>query len=323
MQLLNDIVSTFTRMRPYSFKGETVPCNLCGSTEHDIVGRRDRYGNKLLTVLCKNCGLVFTNPMPTEEEVAVFYRKVYRRLYHGDSRPRKKAVMRGARGAVHRHEFIKRVLKDGDRVLDVGAGGGEFVNYMCGKGYDAHGIEPNEGFVRYAVEKYGVPIRMALWQTAEIDEGSFDLITANHVVEHFLDPLAALRCFRSWLKPGGKLFVSVPDIYNPNRTPYSRFHFGHLYNFTYPTLVMMARRAGLTRSKTTPETGTTLIFDVADPTDDWFMHPDSYAVMRKFFDTYTNRRYFLSITPYYRWFLRMNRLGGDMVKVAFARNPGK
>jgi len=44
--------------------------------------------------------------------------------------------------------------------------------------------------------------------------------------------------------------------------------------------------------------------------------------MREFFDTYTNRRYFISMTPYIRWVQRMKRLGGDMAKAALSRKPG-
>ncbi len=319
--MFDDIVSTFTRLRPVSFTGEVVSCNLCGSVEHDIVGRRDRYGNRLVNVLCKGCGLVFVNPMPTEDEVAAFYHNEYRKSYHNAYAPRKKAILRANKGAFLRHVHIAPVLKPGDRVLDVGAGGGEFVHYMCEKGFDAHGIEPNEGFVDYARRTYGVPIQMAMWQTARLEDESFDVMTSNHVVEHFRDPYAALCRFHSWLAPGGRLFLSVPSIANPNRTPYARFHFGHLYNFTYETLAMLARRAGFVQSEATPEHSTALIFDKAEPTEDWQLFPGHYKEMRAFFDTYTNRRYFLTPTPYFRWVQRMTRLGGDMIKASVTKKP--
>lgn len=320
--MFNDIVSTFTRMRAYSFTGKTVPCNICGSVDHDVVGRRDRYGHRLTNVLCRKCGLVFVNPMPTEAEIASFYHNTYRKAYHNAYTPRKKAIMRANRGAYLRHVHIEPVLRANDRILDVGAGGGEFVHYMRERDFDAHGIEPNEGFVDYARRTYDVPVQLAMWETAELEEQSFDVITINHVLEHFRDPHAALRRFHSWLRPGGRIFISVPSIANSNRTPYARFHFGHLHNFTYETLDMMALRAGFTQSEATPEISTALIFDKAEPTEDWQLFPDHYAEMRKFFDTYTNRRYFISATPYIRWVQRMTRLGGDMAKAAVTRKPG-
>lgn len=324
--MLGEFLSIFTRMRPYSFVGEIVPCDLCGSAEQDIIAKRDRYGNRLVNVLCRGCGLVFVNPMPTNEEVSSFYKIHYRKSYHNSYIPRKKAIMRATRGAISRYNHVKRVkraLKEGDRVLDVGASGGEFVHYLRQLGFDAHGIEPNEGFVKFAKNAYSVDLNMGVWEEAEYAKESFDLITANHVIEHFRDPFAALRRFHGWLKPGGLIYISAPTIANPNRTPYGRFHFGHLYNFTYETLVMMAKRAGFVQSRETPEKTTALIFDKSEPADDWAMFPDHYAVMREFFDTYTNLNYFFSLKPYGRWFKRMARLGGDMLKASMTKTAGK
>ena len=323
MELLKDIVSTFTRMRPYSFKGERVTCNLCRSSEHDIVGRRDRYANKLINVLCTSCGLVFTNPMPTEEELDSFYRRDYRKHYHNEFTPRKKAILRAMRGADVRYNFIKPVLKEGMRILDVGAGGGEFVNFMHDKGFDAHGIEPNEMFADYARRAYAIPIQQTSWRNAQVDEESYDLISASHVIEHFHDPHGALCRFWTWLKPGGRIHLSVPSISNPNRTPYARFHSGHLYNFTYETFAMMALKVGFIQSKETPLKSTTMVFDKVEPVADWRIFPDHYAVMREFFDTYTNRRYFFSPTPYFRWVERMSRLGESMLRATFIKHPHK
>jgi hypothetical protein len=95
--MLGGLVSTFTRMAPYRFTGETVPCLLCAGLDHKVVGTRDRYGHRLRTVLCRACGLVFTNPMPTEAEL--YYRRSYRQHYHNAATPRKKAVLRGIKGA--------------------------------------------------------------------------------------------------------------------------------------------------------------------------------------------------------------------------------
>jgi SAM-dependent methyltransferase len=41
---------------------------------------------------------------------------------------------------------------------------------------------------------------------------SFDLITAVHVVEHLPAPVSALRKINALLAPGGKLFVSLPNL---------------------------------------------------------------------------------------------------------------
>lgn len=317
--MLQDLISTFTRMKRYRFEGEVIACDLCGAAERDVVGRRDRYGNPLQTGLCRGCGLVFTSPMPTDAEINDFYRRVYRKSYHNAYEPTAKALLRAERGAASRYEAIRPALTPGARVLDVGSASGNFVKFMADKGYDALGIEPNEGFAEYAKNAYGINVQAAVWQEADIADGSVDVITANHVVEHFRSPLAAMRTFHRWLKPGGAAYISVPNVYNPDRTPYGRFHFAHVYSFTRETLIMLALRSGFEVSETHPGRGTNILFPRRDePVDDWRVYPDSYARMRDYFSTYTNARYFLSAKPYGRWVKRMRKLGGDMVKARAA-----
>jgi SAM-dependent methyltransferase len=44
-----------------------------------------------------------------------------------------------------------------------------------------------------------------------IADGSLDFIIANHFIEHCEDPITTLICFLSKLKPGGIVYLAVPD----------------------------------------------------------------------------------------------------------------
>lgn len=316
-----DILSTFTRMVPYRFSGEFAVCELCGGRESEVVGRRDRYGNRLRTVLCSGCGLVFTNPMPTAAEADSFYARHYRNHYHGALRPRRKALLKARRGAVARCRGLIPLLEEGDRVIDVGAGTGDFVHELQLKGVRAEGIEPNARFADYASQTYGVPIHVGGWQDISIAPRSVDVVTAHHVLEHFRHPLAALRAMREWLKPGGILLLAVPNVESPHRTPYGRFHFAHLYNFNHASLVMMARKAGFLLDPTSGTSTELVLRNPETPPAEWMVFPDNYERLRHYFSHYTNRRYFLSATPYRRWIARMLRLGRIMAEAQFRFTP--
>lgn len=312
--MFEHISSIFTRMIPYKYTGETLPCHLCGSEEKETVGRRDRYGNKLHTALCTNCGLVFTDPMPTDEEVANYYSRFYRKHYHNSEKPTKRAIYKNFKGARRIATDLEPLLSSGKKVLDVGAGGGEFVSYLCDKGIDAEGIEPNQGFANYALETYKVKIQTGMWETADVDDESMDLITAHHVVEHFRNPFGAMQAFHKWLKPGGHLYISVPNIVRPERTPFTRFHFGHVYNFSPKTLRMTALKAGFEEVPLLPTGDTTLVLKkVESPNPNWLFDPDHGREMINYFETYTNTRHFLSAKPYTRWVKRMSRLSKILV----------
>ena len=114
--MLQDVISTFTRMKRYKFTGETIPCDLCGAVERDIVGRRDRYGNPLQTCLCRGCGLVFTSPMPTDLEVDNFIvGSIERAITTPTNLRRKPSACRAARRLGVRP--FDPLLKPGARIL--------------------------------------------------------------------------------------------------------------------------------------------------------------------------------------------------------------
>lgn len=52
---------------------EYVPCNLCGSDSHTLVGQSDKYKLNINTVVCNQCGLLFLNPRPTMASYAAYY----------------------------------------------------------------------------------------------------------------------------------------------------------------------------------------------------------------------------------------------------------
>lgn len=45
-----------------------------------------------------------------------------------------------------------------------------------------------------------------------VDDGSCDFIIANHLIEHMRDPVGAILCWYTKLKPGGVLYLAVPDM---------------------------------------------------------------------------------------------------------------
>jgi len=234
-----------------------VPCNLCGSSDVEVLSLRDRSGRYLRTVICRQCGLVYSSPRPTSEQTRAFYSRQYRIEYKGVSKPKKKHIYRAGRVALARYGQIRDILKPNAVVLDVGSGGGEFVYLLRHLGFDARGIEPNEGYACYSIEEYHVPIQMGFAQDAEFPEREFDVITMHHVLEHTDNPYGIICKLRDWLKDSGFLVVEVPDLETVSQTPSRRFHVAHLYNFNQAALNTLGRKAGygVFRTKTPSDEG--------------------------------------------------------------------
>ena len=115
---------------------------------------------------------------------------------------------------------VARVLRPalaGPRVVDVGCGRAEWLTLLRDEGVVARGVDANADFVA-AGRAAGLDVVQgdAVAYLAGRDEGSLDLVTAFHLVEH-LDTetlLALFEAARHALRPGGCLLLETPNPTN-------------------------------------------------------------------------------------------------------------
>ncbi len=220
-----------------------IACNLCGSRRATVLSGRSRSGAALRTVCCTQCGLVWSDPRP--HDVRHFYETEYRLAYKDTFEPRPKHVLRAGRVALSRLERIEHLLRPGMRILDIGAGGGEFAYLLASQGHQVRGIEPNRGYAAYARKEYGLEIIDGFVGDVPLEPARWDLITVWHVLEHTEDPGAVLAQLRRALAPDGVLVVEVPNVEATCQSPRSSFHEAHLYNFNQESLHALAAREAL------------------------------------------------------------------------------
>ena len=193
------------------------------------------------------CGHVFINPQPSWEELAPFYRSDYH-VFH-DPVPDDATVDRLI-AEKHRGDRLNHArVVPGGRYLDVGCGLGVMVAGMARLGMQAEGVEPGEA----AVEKLrglGLKVFHGMLHDAHFPDASFDSVSMYHVLEHTPDPVVVLAECRRILKPGGELFVGVPNFDSLVRTWIGWLWSGldlprHLHQFRAASIRVAARRAGL------------------------------------------------------------------------------
>ena len=185
---------------------------IASTGRHEVVSETDRRGRPLRTVICMDTGLVRNDPVPNDTELAQFYAEDYRISYKGAAKPRRRQILRNFRRAAIYVRTYRDLLDPTSRVLDVGAGSGEFAFLMTQLGKTVTGIEPNVGYAAYCREELGLEVRTAHLAHDLFPPGQFDLIRMNHVLEHLNNPVKYLGEIASWLAPDGLLYVEVPNI---------------------------------------------------------------------------------------------------------------
>lgn len=277
------------------------PCLFCGPTEIEVLCLKGRHGEHLRTVICRGCGLIWSDPRPDDQELKTFYSHNYRLEYKGLTRPQKKHVYRDAVEAMRRYRFVKGLLQPKDTLLDVGAGTGVFVCYLRKLGFNACGIGTCENHSRYARDILKVPVRTGFCRDVD-GKKSYNIITLHHVLEHMADPLAELKHLWCLLQDDGHLVVDVPNAEDIRQDPGNRYHKAHIYSFNPETLAALGITAGFVPYLQTiaPLNGNiTIIFKKQRETAPNPINlRNNFSKITTILNEHTPFRHFTSMTPY-------------------------
>jgi len=113
-----------------------------------------------------------------------------------------------------RRKILKYVPPIKGRVLDVGCSSGNFSAILKNeRGCEVHGIEYNPKAAEEARLKIDqVFIGDAIENLPKLQDGYYDLVTMNDVLEHFAYPEVFLKSLHSKLSEKGVIFAVVPNI---------------------------------------------------------------------------------------------------------------
>ena len=215
-------------------------CKLCGSTLLTIRPCKDAKTQEKMPIAdCQRCSLVQQAEMPSTEALQIYYSHHYRTDYKSAYEPKPKYVYRAGRTALDRLQCLQNAidLPTGSRLLDVGAGGGEFVCMANKFGFHAIGIEPNQGYSTFARNAYDCEIRTGSLE--DVRDERFDLISLFHVLEHMAEPTEVMRKLHSLLNPQGYLFLEVPNIWQKDASPHNIYFKAHLYYYSRASLTAL------------------------------------------------------------------------------------
>lgn len=262
-------------------------CYLCGnegkllyqSVKDRLFGAPGEWNLKKCTN--PECGLVWLDPMPLEEDIGKAYQTYYT---HQDTSHIPDTVLRRFYRLIkegylaNKYGYLNSKVATWQRLLsllmyfdpsrcanldfsvmylpsqpnasllEVGCGGGRMLKIMKDLGWNVEGVDFDPSAVENAKSK-GLCVNCGTLSSQGYPDNNFDVITMSHLIEHIHEPLKLLdECYRI-LKPGGKLVIVTPNIKALGHTYFkeSWLHLDpprHLHIFTPNSLENLTKKAG-------------------------------------------------------------------------------
>jgi SAM-dependent methyltransferase len=163
--------------------------------------------------------LLITFPKPSLEQLPSYYesedyishtdgkRSLFEKVYHFI-----KSI------AIKNKVKLINAKSEKGKLLDIGAGTGDFLVAAKNDGWQILGIEPNAKAKTIAINK-GVYFADNL---SDLESYSFDVITLWHVLEHVPNLEEYLKELKRLLKPSGKIIIAVPNFKSFDANFYGR-----------------------------------------------------------------------------------------------------
>jgi SAM-dependent methyltransferase len=221
---------------------------LCGHSDYINIAEKDRYGLQQCVVVCKKCGLIISNPHMTDKSYQYFYSSdIYRMIYQfGDFMKLAKDKLNSGSGKFIFDDLSHIIKKNKNaNILEFGCGGGWNLMHFFKAGHKVVGYDYSPKLTQIG-RTYGLDLREG---TISDIEGSYDIIIVNHVIEHFTDLLGSMKAIIEHLKPGGLMYIGVPNIDNYSL---QQLQNAHVYYFTPQTFKFFMSRCGLRNIKFGP-----------------------------------------------------------------------
>jgi SAM-dependent methyltransferase len=199
-------------MSSTQFEFRQIVCPTCEVDDTTVRGQRGGRahrggaGEECTIVRCRRCDLLYANPFPFPKDLDA--------LYSGtegffDAHPDQ------ATKTDDRETLVVSLeqLTPGRRLLDVGAGTGETVAAALRRGWDAYGVESSARFAEEAAKLSPGRIHHGSIEDtpASFLGEPYDAVVLAAVMEHLHHPNRVLETISRVLKPGGILYVDVPN----------------------------------------------------------------------------------------------------------------
>lgn len=156
---------------------------------------------KAFLVKCRNCGFVFSERIPTIEELDNHYKNYGSNFYCSE------LTIKRYNEILDKMEPFRKT----GRLLDIGCGIGFFLDEAKKRGWEVYGTEYSERLIGLLREK-GITIHEGQLNSENYEEGFFDVVTSFEVIEHINNPISEINQIGKLIRKGGLVYITTPNF---------------------------------------------------------------------------------------------------------------
>ena len=199
--------------------------------------------------------MLVTNPQPDSENLGKYYDSP-NYISHTDGN---KSLFEKLYQAVknialkNKLNLINSLSENKGKILDIGAGTGDFLAFVKQNGWQTIGVELSQKAKEIAIKK-GVQF---VNEISELENQSFDIITMWHVLEHVPDLEKQIHELKRLLKPNGTLIVAAPNFKSFDANHYKEFWAAydvpiHFWHFSKTAIKLLFEKQNMKLEKVLP-----------------------------------------------------------------------
>ena len=198
--------------------------------------------------------MLITHPQPSLEKLPSYYESVDYISHTDGKRTLFEKMYQFVKGIALKNKLkLINSQSEKGRILDIGAGVGDFLSVAKNDGWETIGIEPSEKAKAIAIKK-GVSFVDRL---SELEDQSFDVITMWHVLEHVPDLENQIAILKRLIKPTGTILIAVPNFKSYDANYYGNFWAAfdvpiHLWHFSKTAIDKLFAKEDLNLIKVLP-----------------------------------------------------------------------
>jgi hypothetical protein len=237
------------KIADHTYTFEQVICPVCERQNYELLAQKDRYGLPCDTVICKDCGLLITNPAMDSKSLSRFYSEDYRELYSGSAKADSPFFDYQHRRGKRIASFIKQHAKislQNKFVMEVGCGAGGILLAFREEGANILGLDLGADYLEYGIEKHHLALRQGSIENYAGEKP--DIIIYSHVLEHSQLPKELLN-IRKICHEETLIYIEVPGLllfHKVHIDVMATLQTAHLFHFSLGTLTNLLSKYGFT-----------------------------------------------------------------------------